>query len=370
MARANARTYGLLNRWPLVMQEDVWRFNQILGAGVRMPSSNVAQAYVQFERDYIADSLQTAITQTADALGFPPVPMWIEDEYVPIDPDYYYSAQNFTTRFGRVIEFGKRATTLISANVNIAFSDANGDQIDDTATITITTDVSVDEIGVFFRVADGADAAASEWWEIDGLTKTASGGTVTITGHKALFVHPLNVWAISYGSDDWNVKYTGDTQDPASFVSAVDVYRVYADVTSAVQVISSARDTDAPVTNISASLLDADYGMFSVYVGAAQSYPDIYPRAMRVSYRAGMPRVNGRIEPRLETALIRYANTIQAQPPALSDRANAMWMDDRRISDLLTRADANSAQPFGITVAGFHLAQIVRSMRLVLKSRM
>lgn len=370
MARANARTLGLLNRWPLVMQEDAWRFNQILGAGVRMPQGSVAQAYVQPEREYIADSLQAAIAQTADALGYPPAPMWVEDEYIALDPEYYWSAQNLTTRYGRVIEFGKRTTSLISADAPLVFSDANGDQVDDTVTITVTTDVDTDEIGVFFRVADGADAAAHEWWEIDGLTKTASGGTVTITGHKALFAHPLNVWAHSYSSDDWNVKYTGDTQDPASFVSAVDVYRVYADATSAVQLISSGRNTSAPITNVTAALLDSDYGMFSIYAGASQSEPEAYPHAVKISYRAGLPLQNGRIQPRLETAIIRYANTIQAQPPALSDRANAMWIEDRKVSDLLTRADANSMQPFGITVGGHHLWQIVRAMRFALKARM
>lgn len=369
MARANARTLGLLNRWPLVMNEDVWRFNQILGAGVRMPQGSVAQAYVQYEREYIADSLQTAIAQTADALGYPPAPMWIDHEYIVLDPDYHWTAQQLVTKFGHVIEFGQRATSLISADAPLTFSDANGDQVDDTVTITVTTSISPDEIGVFYRVADGADAAAHEWWEIEGLTKTASGGTVTITGHKALFVHPLNVWAHEYTSDDWNVKYTGDTQDPASFVSAVDVYRVYADATNAVQLISSARDTDTPTTNVTATLLDADYGLFKLFVGDSQTDPDAYPHAVKVSYRAGLPLTNGRIQPRLETGLIRYANTIQAQPPALNDRANAMWMEDRKVSDLLTRADANSAQPFGITVGGHHLWQIVRSMRMSLKAR-
>lgn len=369
MARANATTLGLLNRWPLVMNEDVWRFNQILGAGVRMPQGSVAQAYVQYERDYIADSLQAALTQTADALGYPPAPMWIQDEYITLDPEYHWTAQQLVTKFGHVIEFGKRTTTLISADAPLAFSDANGDQVDDTVTITVTTDVSPDEIGVFYRVADGAQAAASEWWEIDGLTKTASGGVVTITGHKALFTHPLNVWANSYTSDDWSVKATGDTQDPASFVSAVDVYRVYADATSAVQLISSSRYSSAPVTDVTATLLDSDYGLFKLYAGDNQGDPDNYPHAVKISYRAGLPLTNGRIQPRLETAIIRYANTIQAQPPALSDRPNAMWIEDRKVSDLLTRADANSMQPFGITVGGHHLWQIVRAMRMTLKAR-
>lgn len=369
MARANAAALGLLNRWPLVMNEDVWRFNQILGAGVRQPSGSVAQAYIQYERDYIADSLQTAIAQAADALGYPPAPMWVTNENVTLDPDYYWAAQNLTTRYGRVIEFGKRTTTIISANTSVAYSDADGDQVDDTATITVTTDVDVSEIGVFFRMTDGADAAAHEWWEIDGLTKTASGGTVTITGHKALFAHPLNVWARGYTSDDWNVKHTGDTQDPASFVNAVDVYRVYADPTSAVQLIGVNRDTGATVTNATGVLIDAEYGLFSVYSGADQAQPDSYPVVVRVSYRAGLPYQNKRMHPRLETALVRYANTIQPQMPALTDRVQAMWIEDRKVSDILTRADANSVQPFGITVAGFNLWQTVKAMRILLKAR-
>lgn len=369
MARANARTCGLLNRWPIIMNESVWRFNQVTGPGVHTPAGSLAQSYIQYERDYIADSLQTAVAQVSEALGYPPAPTWVEDEHIMLDPDRHWSAQGLLTRFGRVIEFGRRATTLISAGAAVAYSDSNGDQVDDLATVTVTTSVDASEVRVFFRVADGAESAGNEFWEIDGLTRSSAGGVVTLTGHRALFAHPLNVWATEYTSDSFNVKHTGDTGDSGAFVFAVDVYRVYSDATDAVQLIGSYTDQAITLTDATANLIDKEYGVFNVYTGASQTLPEGYPDALKISYKAGLPLVNGRMEPRLETAIIRYANTIQAQQPALGDRVQAMWANDRALSDLLTRADANTPQPFGITNAGYHLSQVVRSMRLPLKAR-
>jgi hypothetical protein len=352
------------------MNEDVWRFNQLLGAGVRMSSGSLAQPYLQYERDYIADSLQIAIAQASEQLGFPPAPMWIENEYVALDPDYHWQATGFFTRFGRVLDFGQRAVSLIQAGATVSFSDSDGDQVDDRATVTVTTSIDPSEVCVFFRVTDGAHTGGSEAWEIDGLTRTSGAGTVTLTGHRALFTHPQAVWGLDYNSDNWNVKHTGDTGDSGAFVYAVDVYRVYCDPTNAAQLISHAGLTSAPIVDATPTLLDADYGLFSLYTSSTQTLPNAPPLALRVSYRAGLPLQNGRIEPRLETALIRYANTVQAQQPALGDRTQAMWIEDRAISELLSRADASAAQPFGISNAGHHLWQVTRSMSMTLKARM
>lgn len=369
MARADANTFGLLNRWPLVMSEDVWTFNQLAGAGVRLFANRQNTPYIQSERDYIADALHSATLAAVPYLGFYPVPVWVEGEVVTINRDLHWTGQTLDTRFTHLSEFGRRATTVISAGADVVYSDSDSDGVQDTATITVTTAVDTDEIQVFFRVADGAAAAADARWQVEPLSVSASGGTVTITGHKSLFVHPQNVWAKAYTDDGVAPKYAGDTTDTDSFVTKVDVYRVYADATSAVQLILNPNivgTSNTPV-NVTADIVDSDYGRFTMRVDSSQSEPAMPPSTAKVWYRAGLPLVNGFMDRRLEVALIRYANTFMPQQPAMFDRALANWEDDRKPAETLTPYDAQHPPAFGVTKAGVYLASVVDGLRNRLK---
>lgn len=375
MARANFRTFGLLNRWAEIMHEDPFRFNQIAGEGVRVAPNSPNNVYIQYDRNYIANALYNAVLQTRDALGFYPAPAWIEDEILTVDPDLSWNRQTFVARYGHIQTFGRRATSVIAEDVTVNYSDENGDQVDETATITITdaslTDMDVDEIEVFFRTTDGAPSGGHEYWQIEPLTITKSGSTVTITGHRSLFVDPKAVWAREYAAPDWTTRYAGDTSNADSFVSQVDVYRVYADSISAVQLLLNAGVVGAAnaVVNATASLSDAYQGEFYAYTADAQSAPGATPDKVRISYKAGHPLLNGKMEPRLETGIIRFANTLMPQGPSFGDRTQVVWNEDRKVSELLTKGDASKASPpFGISNAGLFLWSVVGAMRNTLKA--
>lgn len=372
MARADARTLGLLNLYPGYMWEDNWRYNQIVGAGSRLMPGCQNAPYLQYERQYIADALLEALGKAAQYLGYYPAPIWVTDEAVTVNSDLSWSSQTLQTRFGYVSAFGKRAVTQIAANVLVTYSDTDGDQINDRATLTVSgvTNIPADEIRVFFRTADGAANAADEYWEIEPLSVVKSGDNATISGGRWLFVHPTRVWAKEYEGDTAH-KFAGSTTSADDFVNQVDVYRVYADATSAVQLLLDPADvgTENTVVNATASVQNEQQGHFRIYTGSSQTAPAAQPRTVRVSYRAGYPLVNGQMDRQLAQACIRYANTLMPQQPQMCDRSLSMWTDDRAVSQNLAARDAWTPPPLGITNGGLFAWGVIAARRNPLLAR-
>ncbi len=359
MARSDYRTLRLLNRWPRVLAEDLFRFNQIDGQGATVPQGGTPKnVYLQYERDYIARSLNDALMRARDFVGFNLAPEWVLGETVQVNHDLAWDAQTYTARFGYLTDFGQRAVTLIAPDVDIEYTDTDDDGIEDHAIITVSTTVDSSEIGVFFRTADGASAAASEYWEIDDLLINSDGSTVTIEGHKGLFAHPQNVWAKSYIGGNIEKKFVGDTTDPDSFVSQVDVYRVYNDETLGVQLHLNPRFAGADnIVNATAYLTNPEQGQFKLYIADGQTAPLYQPDSIKIWYRSGLPLVNGHMSANLEQPLVRYANTLMPQQPALTDRVLNMWVADR-----------NVIEKYGVSEAGMKLLMALKPIRLGLKA--
>ena len=370
MARTNARTLGLLNRWPTIMHADIWRFNQIDGEGVPVIPNNTNPVYIQYERDYIGRELHNAIRKFTEYLGYFPAPTWIVDEDIPINCDLRWHAQTLSTRYGYLQAFGRRAVTVIQSNVVISYSDEDGDNIEETATITVNgvTNVAVDDIQVFTRVADGAPSAAHEYWQIEPARISKSGDTATMVLHKALLAHPQKVWSKERASANWTNLFAGETTNPDSFLEAVDVYRVYTDPTDAVQLINRDAAGLPVATSVTGAILDARLGDFRLYAASGQSAPTTTPRTVRVSYKAGLPLVDGEMDNDLAVAITRYANLLFPQQPAMSDRTMAMWNEDRK-DRALTGYDAWHPPPLGVTNAGMDAWTVIESRYIPLKGK-
>lgn len=297
-----------------------------------------AELYVQSERDMIANALYEAGQMMSDVLGFFPRPHWTS-ERIFLGRGAWYDLQPHNLSHGYIQEFGVRTTSLIQAGVSVVYSDSNSDGTDDTVTITVTTSVDAGEIAVFFRVADGAESAGHEHWEIEPLTVTVSGGVATITGSRYLFVHPANIWAKPYEQPNFNVKEAGNTQGTAAFVTAVDVYRVYSDSTSAATMNSDpiwcygcSTSLGTNTTSVGTGrILDSRLSIVQVRPSSCCSTCGTWPETVDVYYKAGYPLANGKMDRRLEQALIRLANTlIPYQPPTFNDRTLNMWKEDRQ----------------------------------------
>lgn len=357
MARSDVNHFNLLNRWPVIMEENQWHFNQVAGTGAPLTAQCDAVS-INHERDMIANALNLAVEMVAEQLGFYPRPTWIV-ERATLGANWYLSLQNLKTRYGYIQEFGIRTTSLIDDAVAVTYSDANSDGVDDTATITVTVaaGTSAAEIVPFFRVADGAESAGHINWEIEPVTVSVSSTTATITAPRWLFVKPSRIWAKPYEEPNFTIKFHGDTQQPADFVTLVDIYRVYSDASTAVQVTgdpiySQCTDLDTAITSDGeAYIVDSRLGRFRSRLTCSDCF-NSYPESVYIGYKAGYPLENGKMNRRLETAIIRLANTLMPyQPSTFCDKTLGMWQFDRNNVDpaTLTQADLH---PFGGLMVG------------------
>jgi hypothetical protein len=300
------RNHHYLNAWPRLMMEDIWHFNQCAGLGAPIQTANDkgGAVYLQKEREYIARNLEAAAGRMAQDLNY-----WINPAYfsetIPIGKGRPIQRQIHQTRYAKVISLGQRATSLISAGVNVVYSDPNGVGVNDTATVTVNTTVANGEIKLYFRTADGAPTAGDTRYEIEPLTITSSGGVVTITGHRALFVKPTQ-WAREYVANDpnFNSPNVVDTSVVQNFVTAVDVYRVYTDTSASI----SLKAADGTVLQTySGELMDAELGAFRLGDLCETVCWTDRPQRIEVNYYAGSPLVNNEIDNELYQACAAYA---------------------------------------------------------------
>lgn len=359
--------YALLNRWQAVLDVNEWHFNQAAGAGAPYIGDNCTEVWIQPEREHVASALYKAVNKMKTALGYWPRPVYTS-EIIPLGRGYPYQFQHLQTEVGKIIEFGQRAVTLIDDAVAVAYSDADGDTVPDLATIQVTTGVSDAEIAVFFRTADGAFAAADERYEITPITVTSSGGVVTITAPRAYFVKPSE-WAKPWDISDPNKREKNDidTASPDGFVTAVDVYRVYTDTTTPLQVVSdpiytqsSDLDMNLATTGV-ARIVNADLGLFEARVESCTGCQGPI-ESVRVYYKAGAALQYGHMDSELEEACIRLANTLMPQQPTtLCDTTWNMWAEDRqsmKVDNMVIAQEKDLGNPFGMKqgqIAAWHV---------------
>lgn len=189
----------------------------------------------------IANEISNAERDIAEAIGYWPAPTWIADERIPYER--YHRREYFTygfdirgrfkpvtARWGRIINVGRRAVSLVgtatSAGGTLVYTDEDSDGLYETATIVVATTLTdVNEIKVYFYNMDGDPD-----WEIrEPRSKVISGGFVTIVFDAWLLIDP-DLYEFLPTSDGNTLIDIGVT---TNFVNAVDVYREYVDTSQA-----------------------------------------------------------------------------------------------------------------------------------------
>ena len=337
MAVSQYDRYGLLDQWREVMGENIWHFNQAGGSSAPF-NTDCPDVYLQDLRDEIAFAGAEAWGLLAHYLGYNPMPVW-ENVTLPLGRGSPFELQTIRLPRRYIQAMGQRATTLIEAGAAIVYSDANSDGVDDTATITSATALTdADEIQIFFQVADGADSAASEYYQIRPASVTITGGNAVIVVNRALCVKPAKFWDVPYDPTDVNylIQNVADPTDATDFITAVDVYRVYNDTTTTATLIAdpyytkdtqSTWGTDVTYAGI-AWIEDADLGY--VRVRENSSCPE-YIGKVKLYYKSGLPLVNGLMDFRLRRALVRLTNTQMPRPMEcpLCKASRDKYQDDR-----------------------------------------
>lgn len=252
MGRASTVTLLPLDRYARIMGINPAHFNQAAGANIMPADDNCSGVIYQYawqnndaiSREDLAVVIRDAEDEIARVLGFYPAPKWISKELIDYPRPYNRRGIGYggwsvrgqqisiKARWGKIIQPGRRTATLLGtatvAGATLAYTDPNGDTFEELATVTLTgiaaTITDACEIKVYFAGKSGSPA-----WEIrPALSKTLSGGTFTATFDSYLFLKP----------DLWEALPTANRleaislEDPDSFVTSVQIYREYNDVTA------------------------------------------------------------------------------------------------------------------------------------------
>lgn len=377
MANAiRSRNDGLLNAWQRVCMESEWNFNQVTGQGAPLETApSKGGVYLQFERERIAANLQLAVTNVANEMHFWPRPAWFT-QTIPLSRATPLQWQEQAVERKKLIAFGQRNTTAISAAATIAYSDPNSIGILDTATITVANpnSYSVDEIQLFYQVADGALAAADPRFQIETTNIVVSGGNLVITAQRAQFVKP-SIWTVPYIITDPNGRNANaaDTQDASDFVTAVDVYRVFNDTTTSISLLTN---DGTVLQNFSGEILDPELGFFRLggdFCNTADWCGR--PARIKVYYYSGEALQDGQMETELQDRIISYANAeMNEQYTGFSSWTLTRVKRDQGVMvvsggqssgtwPILTKRDANN--PFGLRVGQVRAWQIASGARAI-----
>src|SRR3990170_4220078 len=192
-------------------------------------------------RDDIRAALEQAEAMLRDELGYSVAPHYVT-ETLPF-PRHHDMGQNrivyagsdgrwlaLQLREARTVAVGVETRTLIGqatvAGGALAFSDADGDGLDDTFTITMATTVTdPDEIAVYFTSADRLDGeAVGERWRVQPIKISITAGTATIKGRYWTLVKPIKHQRVGLGALD-PMEQTGTPAVRTNVAVALDVYR-------------------------------------------------------------------------------------------------------------------------------------------------
>lgn len=235
MGRASTRTKLPLTVWAKLFGMHPLHFNQVR----LVDNPHCDHIMFQYEwqaadhvgREEIAQAIAEAETRIENALRYRLAPGWEVDEWHPTHRPFNSAMVNLNSadsrgynqtvraNWGYMISGGREAKDLVSAEANIVYTDVDGDNYFEKATVTVAT-VAQDknEIAVFYPGHSGDDA-----WEIRPINVVISGGTVTITFRReeCVIEDLLEAYDIEGG------EALGTDDD--AFLTEVDVYRRYND---------------------------------------------------------------------------------------------------------------------------------------------
>ncbi len=319
MARSDIITLLPLDSWAGVMGIHPFEFNQV---GTGFPTTNNAQCdHVWFQypwqqdflsRDELARTIAKAEEMIAEELNYWPAPKYIVNEVKQYPRPYKRTIyggggtprgqwKGVRLNWGKVQGGGLIARSAIDMAGNVVTADNDGDGVFETFTVTVATTVTdPDEVAIYFAVADRNAAALDESWRIRPVKVAISGGNAVITGNRWLLVKPDLTTVVNPEVLDVSVA--------GNFVTQVEVWRVYRDVTTTTD--DPAQGTamweepgcEIPPCNVSwlpvcLGARNAEMGIVSVdYYLDGQTLPDARePDRVSLNYAAGEPLVGGQM---------------------------------------------------------------------------
>lgn len=232
MARASTPTLLSLDRFAKILALSPVHFGGAVGNDVWLDNGACGDIWPQYawqidkeivSREEVANAIASAERDIAQALGYWPAPVWTEDEFQAWPR---YGAGTVTAEWGRMIAPGKRGVTAIELIAPVVYSDPDGDNFFELATIEVATTVTDRrEVKLFFAGHDGDPE-----WEIRPLRDVViEAGTATITLDSWLLIKP-ELWERYPSTNGFEAV---DVTTTANYVTTVDVYRIFNDTSQA-----------------------------------------------------------------------------------------------------------------------------------------
>lgn len=248
MARGSTPTLLPLDRWFEIMGVHPFSANQ-LNSSTLAPPSTCGEVWFQHMyqnpdyvgREDVADAIREAELKLATEIGYFPLPDWVVEERLltdrPARPELYAGtvgtirgeAKSIDARWGMAIAGGRKTKDVIEADVvanGAALFDLDSDGYDETVRITVDVSahagITACEVRVFYPDSEGVvPAPALDEWEVRPIRVSIVGTTATIEFKRWQIVGADLQERLDANSLDSTVD--------ASYLTTVDVYRVWND---------------------------------------------------------------------------------------------------------------------------------------------
>ncbi len=341
MSWRKVNDYGLLDRFQVRMQQEVFKFNQ-LDIGYNEYSESI---WVQSERDELNYQLRNQFFNFQEWLGFYPQPIWKEID-VPLDQYYeYFECDIEVPESAHLQAFGVRATELITSGASFTKVPASGQAFNVTLEIAMDK-VASGEIAIFHTATDSNGSVADENFRIypSQLYYDDNSSSYKITIPYARLIKP-SLWLSEFVNGDPQNRISYSPTDDSNFVSSVDVYRIYNDSTTDATLIGAPYDytteTALQTQTVTAVILNKENSVFKLKGGDA--FPTFNPSFVRLNCYIGYPKTDeGFMNQKLEEFILRKAKVEMGLNSKLAAaKISEMWQYD--YLPAYTKPDDNNA---------------------------
>jgi hypothetical protein len=362
-------------------------------------------------RQDILEAIYTAERRLYDYLGYDVAPTFRET-ILPFpkyhDRGVWHLAQSdrqgrwldVKLPYGYIDSIGLETRDLIEDHAVVAYTDEDGDGLDDTFTISAATTVTNEDLIVtYIAAADRLNNdSVSEEYRIRPTKVAISAGVVTITGAAWLLVKPILYEGTGQAEIDPTVA--------ANFVSELEIYARYADPDGTTYDTSQAaliwetapypafccgctgtgtNDTDpaaeayavarAGIRHTIEGIVNIGAAVYNTTTSAWEGIDWSVcrpPERVIVRYKAGYPLSGGEMDKRWQTAVTRFAAAELARPICACDNANRelyRWQFDvartggSNDESYQATTMEDLANPFGTRRGHLYAWKFVKSMR-------
>lgn len=372
MAYSSIKTSLPLEEWARIMSVPGWHFNQVEHPG-RPARGSCDLCWIQsgysgdpnriVGRDEVTQAIAEAEFQIARVCKYWPAPRWFCGDIVKWpDPSRGIWVQNpvLKSSWGYIIEAGIETWQQMNLYpVAIVYSDTDGDEVDDWATITYN--LYLEDLEECETVIVPTGYSPEHNWGIRPLQVSIAGGVLTVAGPKWMFVNPTV----------WLTTACIPMDEVTGFLEYVDIYKHFNTPYPAARIIWPADYCDPlPCTDkwqdACISSLNSRNGQFTVIPGAYDAITGqwtrtgyaygLSPREVALWYYAGYrdPTCNvcDPMGPALKRAIVSLANCYMSDPPCGCDETMSRWRSDREEQTMTTFNVAMAKSHFGSSQRG------------------